>query len=60
LVPLEFIMDNRAVLALDHESGLLDLNPLDFVSKHWKRIEPEPLQISISLRVHHTCIPIRG
>src|SRR5580693_4433794 len=34
-----FIMNHRAVFAVNHEHGLLHLDAFYFISKDWKRVE---------------------
>ena len=58
IVLLQFVLHHRAVLTLDHEHGLLDLDALDFVGEDRKWIKAELLEVSKSLRVNHAGIAV--
>ena len=58
IVLLQFVLHHGAVLTLNHEYGLLDLNALDFVSEDGKWIEAELLEVSKSLRVNYAGIAV--
>ena len=50
------VMNDRAVLAVDHEDRLLNLDAFDFVSENREWIQPKSLQIPIALRVNNAGI----
>ena len=58
IVFLQLVLHDRAVLTLDHEHGLLDLDALDFVGEDRKWIKAELLEILKSLRVNHAGIAV--
>ena len=58
IVFLQLVLNYGAVLTVDHENGLLDLDAFDFVSEDRKWIEAEPLEISKSLRVNSAGIAV--
>src|ERR1700675_4118894 len=51
-------MNHRAVFAVNHEHGLLDLDAFYFISEHWKRVETKLFEIVESLRVNNTWIAV--
>src|SRR4051812_39125447 len=52
IILLQFVLHHCAVLSMDHEYRLLDLDAFDFVSENRKWIETELLEVSKSLRVN--------
>src|ERR1700730_12284980 len=55
-----FIMNHRAVFAVNHEHGLLPLDAFYFISKDWKRVEAKLLEIVEPLRVNNAGIAVGG
>ena len=58
IVFLQLILHHRAVLAMDHEHGLLDLDTLNFVGEVRKWIKAELLKILKPLRMNHAGIAV--
>src|SRR5882762_1247604 len=59
IVLLQFVLDYRAVLAVNHENRFFDLNPLNFISEGRKRIETKLRQIAKPLRMDNPWILVR-
>src|ERR1700751_6046918 len=60
IVFLKFVVDNCAVLALNHENRLLDLNAFDFIREDREWIEAELLQVTEALWMNNSRITIGG
>ena len=58
IVSSEFVMNDRAVFAVDHENGLFDLHTFNFISKNRKRIDTKSLEILESLRMDNPRVTI--
>src|SRR2546430_7346362 len=58
IVLFQLIVDDRTILALNHEDGLLDLNAFDFIGENRKWIETEPLEVSKTLGVDDSRITV--
>src|SRR5260370_24824106 len=56
----KLILHNRGVFSMHHEYGLLQLDAVDLVRKHGKRVEAKALQVLLSLRVDRFGILIAG
>src|ERR1700758_5191693 len=55
-----FIMNHRAVFAVNHKYGLLNLDAFYFIGRHRKRIEAKLFEIVKFLRVDNTWIAVGG
>ena len=56
----QFIVNDSAVLSVNHEYGLLDLDAFDFIGKDRKRVQTKLFEIAESLRVDNAWIAIGG
>src|SRR5713226_8054873 len=56
----QFIVNDRAVLPINHEDGLLDLDAFDFIREDRERIEAELLQVTEALWMNNSRIKIGG
>src|SRR6266851_3640113 len=56
----QFVLHDGAVLAVDHENGLLDLNAFDFVGENRKWIEAELLEMSKALLLNSAWVTVCG
>src|SRR5260370_37656159 len=58
IVVPQFIVNHGAVLAVNHEDGLLELNTVGFIREDRKRIEAKLFEITKSLRVYGARITV--
>src|SRR5258708_308835 len=56
----QFVLHDGAVLAVDHENGLLDLNAFDFVGENREWIEPELLEMSKAVQLNSDYVSVSG
>ena len=59
VVLFQFVVNDGAIFAVNHEYGFLDLDAFDFIREDRKRVEAELLQMAKALWMNHTRIPIR-
>ena len=55
----ESVLDHSRILAVHHENSFLELDAVHDVREDRERIESEPLENTMSIRMDHTGIPIR-
>ena len=60
IVFLQLVVNGGAVFTVNHEDSFFDLNAVDFIGKHRKRIEAKLFEVAEALGMNYSRVPVGG